>query len=460
MIDREVAYTAINRPRKVAVIGGERSGIAAAKLLQSLGIPCFLSDIAQGEKAEILRQKLLALNIPFELGEHSDEIFRGTDLIVTSPGVDSRSKLFVRARDACIPVWSELEFAWRLNPGKTIAISGTNGKSTTTTWLGEIFRSAKIPHVVAGNIGVAFSDCVHELTPEHWAILEVSSFQLEWIEKFQPDVAVLLNLAPDHLYRYDSLQQYYLTKRAIALHQTSKQVFVGNANDVNVELISKGLKSSLFPFSGSHPLERGVWLGHDRIYLRDTEPVAMRLASFDNIHLFGRHNLVNAAAVVAAAYSAGIEPEAINAGLFSFKGLPHRLELVPTTDGFHWYNDSKATTPDSTRVALLSFPQPVIWLAGGYDKGIDFTPLKKLVKRRVTQLIAFGAARDKVKTTFSDIVPIVEAETLREAVELARKQAQPGVDILLSPMCASFDEFNDFEDRGTKYAEYVRGITQ
>ena len=258
---------AIDNPKRVAILGAVRSGLAAAKVLKQLGVKVFVSDKATGEKAKTIQAKLEEIGVEFELGNHSTKIYENIDLIVTSPGVDQRSKLFQDAKAKNIPVWSELELAWRLHPGKTVAVTGTNGKSTVTAWLGECFRQANIPHVVAGNIGTAFSESVLEMTESHWTILEVSSFQLDWIDKFAPDVAVILNLSPDHLDRYDSLSAYYKSKTAIVRNQSSRQKLVRNEDDETVRKYFSDVPGEIFGFSVNHPLERGVWLGLDRLFL-------------------------------------------------------------------------------------------------------------------------------------------------------------------------------------------------
>ncbi len=458
MIDRAQLLSRINSPQRVAVLGAVRSGLAATRLLRRLGVEVFVSDRATGKKAETIAASLDQIGVEYELGEHSNKIFDGTDLIISSPGIDQRSALFEMAKALSIPIWTELELAWRLHPGKTIAITGTNGKSTVTTWIGECFRCAKVPHVVAGNIGTAFSEYVLDLTEAHWAVLEVSSFQLAWIDRFAPEVAVILNLTPDHLDRYNSVEEYYQSKFAIVQNQQSHQALIRNEDDDLVREVFTKANSRIFGFSINHPLERGVWMGQDSIYHRDSEETATPVVNVNQIKLLGRHNLANACAVIAAAACAELPEDSIVEAITTFKGLEHRLQMIPSTDGLQWVNDSKATTPDSARVALLSFPNPVIWLAGGYDKGMDFSPLCKLASKRVKCVIAFGAAGEKVANTFADFAPVHRVGGMRDAMVLAKELATRGDAVLLSPMCASFDEFNDYEDRGRKFVAYVEEL--
>lgn len=446
----------LGNPEKIAIIGAERSGLAVAKIAKQLGIEVWVSDHAKKEKQEALKKKLDEYNISYELGEHSNRIFENTDLIVVSPGVPKNAPILQKALAKNLPIWSELEFAFRLWEGKLIAITGSVAKSTITTWIGEVMKQAKVPHIVAGNIGIPFSEFVLEESQEKWAVIEVSSFQLEWIETFLPTIAVVTNLIPNHLDRYENVNEYYLMKTGITKNQSSQDWLILNKDNQLIPKYFSQFNRNLFPYSAQHPLERGVWLGTDRIMLRDTELLPTKLTEFKQIQLIGRHNLSNACAVVAACYAAKIPFEAIHQGLIHFKGIPHRLQKIESADGRIWYNDSKATTPESAKVALTSFSTTVVWLAGGYNKGIDLAGLRKIAEKKVKCLIAFGDAAEKIELEYGDVVKVIRVGTLKQAVEKAFQITKKGDTILLSPMCASFDEFRDFEDRGEKFEAYIK----
>lgn len=448
--------TRLNHPKRIAIIGAERSGMAAACVCKTLDIPCFVSDSGK-EKSQIVNQ-LQNLNIDYEFNQHSEKIFQNTDLIIVSPGVPKTANVLKEATIKKIPVWSEIELAYRLWQGKLIGITGSVGKSSITTWIGSVLNEAAVPNVVCGNIGKPFSDFVIDETIGKWAILEVSSFQLEWIVNFAPDIAILTNLLPNHLDRYASVDEYYSTKLAITQNQKTNNYLITNYDDKLVEKYFKSYQRNRFQFSSMHPLEKGVWIGHDRIMIRDTEELPTKLTKLSDLQVIGRHNYTNACVVAAASYLAGVSFDQIRSGLTMFSGLPHRLQKIPTNDGKIWYNDSKATTTESAKVALLSFNKPVIWLAGGYNKGMDLSVLKKLAQKKVKQLITFGASADVIESSYSNDTITRKTSTLKQAVSLANQISTQGDVILLSPMCASFDEFRDFEERGEQFIKYVREL--
>ncbi|MCX7836270.1 MAG: UDP-N-acetylmuramoyl-L-alanine--D-glutamate ligase [bacterium] len=443
---------------RISIIGAERSGLSVAKVAKALGMDVFVSDYSKQKEQSEIKTKLDHLNVAYELGMHSNRIYENTDLIVVSPGVPKSATVLQKAQSLNIPIWSEIEFAFRLWKGKIIAITGSVAKSTVTAWIGEVLRNADIPYVLGGNIGIPFSEFVLEDSQDKWAVVEISSFQLEWVHTFSPTVAVVTNLIPNHLDRYHSVHEYYSAKVQITQKQSEVNWLILNDDDQNVQKYFSKFLRRTFPYSSEHPLERGVWLGHDRIMLRDTEMLPTKLAKFSDIQLIGRHNLSNACAVVAALYAASVPIDKIDKGLISFKGLPHRLQKISTNDDRLWYNDSKATTPEAAKVALTAFPSTVVWLAGGYNKGIDLSGLKKVAQKKVKHLITFGSSAETIEKEYQDVVQVTRVTTLKNAVLKAHEISTKGDVILLSPMCASFDEFHDFEERGKQFETYVKGL--
>jgi UDP-N-acetylmuramoylalanine--D-glutamate ligase len=392
-----------------------------------------------------------------ETGGHSEKAFLEADLLVISPGVDGRHPLLGRARSAGIPVWSEVELAYRLTPARFLAVTGTNGKSTTVSLLGAMLRAAGIPSVVAGNIGTALCEVVPELSPAHWVVAELSSFQLETIATFRPRVGILLNLAPDHLDRYTDLREYYAAKARIFMCQAAEDIAVLNADDPAALTHAQGIRSRVLMFSRSRTVGDGAFLRDDRLVVRRqgrTEPVCDRRS----IRIQGAHNLENSLAAAAGASAVGAPAAAIAAALGEFAGLPHRMEVVGETDGVRFVNDSKGTNVGAVLKSLEGFGRGLILIAGGKDKGGDFVPLRPLLPGRVKTLILIGQARPKMRMQLEGACPTEEASSLPEAVERAAEIASPGDTVLLSPACASFDMFRDFEERGDVFRQAVKDV--
>jgi UDP-N-acetylmuramoylalanine--D-glutamate ligase len=354
-------------------------------------------------------------------------------------------------------MWSEVELAYRLTPARFLAVTGTNGKSTTTSLLGAMVESAGIPHVVAGNIGTALCEVVPALTAAHWVVAELSSFQLETTVAFRPHVAILLNLAPDHLDRYDAVGDYYAAKARIFLNQTPEDFAVLNADDPLVLECARGIRSRVCLFSRLRTVGDGAFLRGSRLVVRRggrTEPVCETAA----IRIQGVHNAENSLAAAAAAAAIGVPAEAIASALAGFPGLPHRLELVAEVGGVRYVNDSKGTNVAAVVRSLEGYAGGLILIAGGKDKGGDFTPLRPLVQTRVKTMILLGQARAKIRAHLDGACPMEDAASLEAAVERASRIAVPGDTVLLSPACASFDMFRDFEERGEMFRRAVRGL--
>lgn len=443
--------------KRVSIIGGARSGIAAAALLQSLGAEVFVSDSAPRAKLAEAIAELQAMNIKYETGQHSEDALKA-DLIVLSPGIPSDVPIINRARQAGVKVVGEIELASWFCPGPIVAITGTNGKTTTTTLTGRIFTDARKPCVVAGNIGEAFSKAVREMTPNHTAILEVSSFQLDTVETFKPKVGVLLNITPDHLDRYDhSMEKYIASKCRLFENQRDGDILIYNMDDAivktQVELrVHQSVR--LLPFSTQRSVTEGAFV-KDHVLTVRLNGKETSVISVSDISIKGMHNLMNAMAATLSSCVMDVPSASVRATLRNFKGVEHRLEFVRELDGVSYVNDSKATNVDSVWYALQSFQQPIVLLLGGRDKGNDYAPLVPLVKAHVRAIVAIGESAEKVEKAFSSLVPLRPATSMHEAVQHARALAQRGDVVLLSPACASFDWFDNYEHRGRVFKAEV-----
>lgn len=445
------------RNTRFSVIGAARSGIAAARLLAGAGGHVFVSDTAPPESMSAAMASLSQLGIPSEFGGHSPRAL-DADMLVISPGVPSTAPLVRQAIERGLPVVSELEAASWFAKGTMVAITGTNGKTTTTTLAGRMFEDARRASVVAGNIGTAFSEVVSTLTPEHVAILEVSSFQLDHVDTFRPKIAVLLNITPDHLDRYEhSMARYVESKCRVFARQGRGDVVVYNRDDeVTRDAVERHVPAGvlLLPFSVTSTLSSGAWVEKEAVITRVAGQRTEILPTSD-ISIRGTHNLCNAMAATLAAQVLGIGPASLRATLRNFKGVEHRLEFVREVGGVTYINDSKATNVDSVWYALQSFTAPLIVLIGGRDKGNDYARLEELVRTHVKAIVAIGESAEKVHAAFHAVVPVEKAATMKDAVSTAAGLAVRGDVVLLSPACASFDWFTNYEQRGKVFKELV-----
>jgi UDP-N-acetylmuramoylalanine--D-glutamate ligase len=391
--------------------------------------------------------------IACRLGGYDPADLAGVDLVVTSPGVPPTDRLLQQAVEQGIEVIGELELAYRfLKAEKLVAITGSNGKSTTTTLIGELLTGSGISNFVAGNIGSPLSAFVD--LPVSVAVVEVSTFQLETTVQFGPDIAVLLNITPDHIDRHGSLEEYARLKGHIFSAQTEKDIAIINFDDPGAWSFSMTCRAEVLPFSITQKLEVGAWLEEGLIWVNRGADKTF-VCPQDRVSLPGAHNLENILAAVLSAFIMGAEPSAMSMTLQTFKGLPHRIELVAEIDGVAYYNDSKATNVVSMEKALASFSSPLVVIAGGKDKEGDFSPLLPLVQERVKAMVLIGQASDKLEKVFSGHTRILRAKDLKEAVKVSRREARPGDVVLLSPGCASFDQFKNFEERGDVFREQV-----
>ncbi len=444
--------------KNILVVGFGKSGLASANFLINRGAEVTVTDVTTEQQ---LKKQIAELCGPvrFSLGDHRDEDFIGADLIILSPGVPTHLPELGKAARAGVPIYSEIELAYRFLPGRIIGVTGSNGKTTTTTLIGELFNHSGRKHVVAGNIGsplIQFADDLDH-TAETTFIVELSSFQLETVSQFKCDIALLLNITPDHLDRYSQFGQYAEAKEQIFLNQTETDYAVLNADSPYTSEMAKRRRSQVLLFSRKQVLVEGIFVKESSIYIRWKGKQHYLMPTSD-IGMKGNHNLENILAATAAGFLSHLDPALMAETFRSFSGVEHRLEWVDQQDGVDFYNDSKATNVDSASQALQAFDRPLVVIMGGKDKGGDFTLLRKLVAKKARLLVLLGAASDKIFAALGNSVATVRARDMREAVELARQNAQADDVVLLAPGCASFDMFEDFEHRGRAFKEAIRRI--
>jgi UDP-N-acetylmuramoylalanine--D-glutamate ligase len=442
--------------KKVLVVGLGKSGLAAALFLRRKGAQVTVSDVRSAESMAKEIPALLEEGIMVEAGGHGLLTFRRQDLIVVSPGVPLNTPALAQVRSFGLPVIGELELAARFLKGKILAITGSNGKTTTTALAGEILQEAGLPTLVAGNIGVPVVGLIEESTDSTWSVLEVSSFQLESTEEFHPAIAVILNITPDHLDRHGTFENYALAKERIFAAQDANDFLVLNADDARTEAACARSHAPLYWFSAKHPVSPGAWVENGWVVYRAVHEGAVeRILPLDNIPLKGEHNVENVLAAVCACRLAGAPAEAIRRAIEKFKAVEHRLEYVATINGVEYYNDSKATNVDATAKAVAAFPGGIHLILGGKDKGSDYRVLSQLLRERVRAVYTIGSAAAKIESHLRGVVPIHSCETLANAVNAAAGAAQPGEIVLLAPACSSFDQFANYEHRGRVFKELV-----
>ncbi len=438
--------------KRVTVVGMARSGVAAARALHGLGAKVTVTDRKPLEQLQEQVRQLGSPEIAVAAGGHPDRLFTGADLVVLSPGVPKLPQVLA-AKERGVPVISELELAWRLADAPFIGITGTNGKSTVTTLVGMMLRRAGRKVLVAGNIGNALTEDPALLRGQDWIVAELSSFQLEEIETFRPRAAAVLNVTQDHLDRYASMEEYGRAKARIFENQRPGDLLVLNFDDPLVRAFAKEAAGTVAPFSRLRRQNPGACVLEDRIVYDNRPVMAVR-----EVRIKGLHNLENALAATALAIGAGADADSVAAVLREFPGLEHRLEPVREKDGVVYINDSKGTNVGAVIKSVEGFARPVILIAGGLDKGSDFSPLAELFRRKVKLLVLIGKAADAMERALGGSVETVRAADLREAVRTAHDRARAGDAVLLSPACASFDMFRDFEDRGRQFKEAVLAL--
>ncbi len=442
--------------KRVLVVGLGKSGIASALFLADHGARVAVSDTKSEEDLHYEIPQLLDRGIGVEAGYHGERTFKEQELIVISPGVPSDVPQLMQARQAGIPVIGEVELAARYLKGQIVAITGSNGKTTTTSLAGEIVAASGKSTLVGGNIGTPAISFVETATDDTWIVLEVSSFQLETIETFRPKIAVVLNVTPDHLDRHHTFENYVAAKTRIFENQTSSDFAVLNADDPSCVAMAGKTKAPVYWFSRQHLVEHGAFVRNENIVWHDAdnEQIVMPVSE---IALKGAHNLENVLAAVCAGLLAGVDPADIRRAVANFKAVEHRLEYVATIRGVEYYNDSKATNVDATIKALESFPAGVHLILGGKDKGSDYSVLSPLLAQRVKRVYTIGAAAPKIESQIKG-TQVVSVGTLDNAVRRAAESATPGDIVLLAPACASFDQFVSYEHRGRVFKDLVKQI--
>lgn len=440
-------------------MGLARSGLAAAEFLARRGARVTATDLRPRAELDAEISTLQELGVALALSGHPPGIGSRVDLVVTSPGVPPESPPLAEARAQGVPVWGELEIAFREIEGPIVAVTGTKGKSTTTTLIAEILRKAGRPVALGGNIGRPLIALTAGAGRETVFVVEVSSFQLETVESFRPRIAVLLNVAPDHLDRYPSYESYLRAKARIFVNQREEDwavVYAGNPLTVDMASRSRSKKVyfslDCLPGRGAHLCLQGPWV------VKHEDGTVEPLLPVEVIPLRGRHNVENALAAAAVADLMGVPVEALTDAVASFRGLPHALEKVGELNGVSFYDDSKATNVTAALAALKSFDRDVILILGGRSKGGDFSELRAEVSRKVKLVLALGESRGELAQALHGAAPLQLCGSLREAVEVAFAQARPGDTVLLSPACASFDMFRDYADRGERFREEVERL--
>ena len=447
----------LNKMKKIVILGGGESGVGSAILAQVKGFDVFLSD--NGALQDKYKAELTDRNIPFEEKGHTKETILSADEIIKSPGIPNEVSLLVEAKEKGISIISEIEFAGRYTSAKKICITGSNGKTTTTSLLYHILKSAGLNVGLGGNIGKSFARQVAENSYDYY-VLELSSFQLDNMYDFKADIAILLNITPDHLDRYDhDFQKYVDAKMRITQNQTEEDAFIYWAEDpiVTQEVIKKQPKARLFTFSEHKADGVSAYADNDRIVINTSKSVFTM--EQDLLALTGTHNLYNSLASAITAKLLDIKDEKIRLSLSDFKGVEHRLEKVACVKGIQFINDSKATNVNSCWYALKSMKSRVVLILGGKDKGNDYQEIEELVKMKVHALVFLGVDNSKLHKFFDGkIETIVDAGSMEEAVEKAYSLAKEGDSVLLSPCCASFDLFKSYEDRGDQFKYWVRKL--
>lgn len=444
--------------QRVLVVGLARTGVATALFCAARGAHVTATDTQPAERLSDTLKKLQEAGIACELGAHSEKIFLAQDLIVVSPGVPADAAPILAARAKGITIWSEVELASRFLRGKLIGITGANGKTTTSSLVAHILRSAGLSTILAGNIGTPLIACVDDSLENTWTVAELSSFQLELTDKFRPDIAAFLNLSPDHLDRHRTMEAYGAAKARIFANQSVGDFAVLNADDA-ATLAHAPKGPAVYWFSRKGTVQQGAFLRDDRIiFLRDGRE--QNILRVEDIPLVGAHNLENVLAAVSIARLAGVEAEAIASAVKTFSGVDHRLEFVAEIGGARYYNDSKATNVDATQKALESFDGRVIVILGGKDKDSDYRTLRRDLRHHAVRALLIGAAAEKIASHIAGSVAIEMVGTLERAVVRAEQVARPGDTVLLAPACSSFDQFENYEHRGRVFKELVHKLAE
>lgn len=438
--------------KRILVVGLGKTGVATVKFLTEKGAVVFASDEKPASELVDAMSALGDLNVNMQLGEHRLDIMSQTDMVVPSPGVPPFNVMLLEAAKRGIPILSEIELAWRFLKRPMIAITGTNGKTTTTALLGEMLKKAGKGVFVGGNIGNPLIGYVNGKQEDDYVVVEVSSFQLQWVELFKPLISILLNTTHDHLDYHGTFKEYYSIKERIFKNQNGDDLAILNADDPLSPSLSKKIRAEITCFSSSKKLTGGIFLNDEVLRFGD------EIYPLEMIKLPGVHNIENIMAALVAARRCGCHPSSIISAVDEFKGIPHRIEYVGQKNETEFYDDSKATNVGAVVRALETFTGPVILLLGGRNKGGDFSVLSGPIKEKVKQLVLFGEAGEEINSIIGGIVPTRRVLSLADAVRFACDCSFFGDVVLLSPGCASFDEFANYKERGRYFKKLVRAL--
>ena len=445
--------------KKVLVFGSGISGIGACRLLEQVEKEVVLYDGNASLDADKIREQLgSATAVEIVLGELSDEVIDCLDLVVMSPGVPTDIPIVNRIREKGLPIWGEIELAYHYGKGEVLAITGTNGKTTTTALLGEIMKNYKESVYVVGNIGNPYTDVALDMTEESVAVAEVSSFQLETIHRFCPKVSAILNITPDHLNRHHTMENYIAAKEDIAKNQSAEDVCVLNYEDEVTRKFGERLQCKVLYFSSQRKLEKGIFLDGGNIIYKDGEELVV--CHVDELQILGTHNHENVMAASAMALSYGVPIEVVRDTVKAFKGVSHRIEYVCEKYGVTYYNDSKGTNPDAAIKGIQAMNRRTLLIGGGYDKDSEYEEWIESFDGKVKHLVLLGQTREKIaeaarRVGFENIILV---DSLEEAVRTCAELAEPGDAVLLSPACASWGMFKNYEERGDKFKEFVNAL--
>lgn len=448
------------KDKKVLVFGAGKSGIAAARMLQRLGAFLVLYDGNEAIDIGAFEDRLdTSKNLEAYFGEFPMDILGDISLMILSPGISIDHPFVKKIKEKGIPVWGEIELAYRYSKGKIIGITGTNGKTTTTSLVGDIIRTYYDEVYVVGNIGSPYTDIALDSSDESVTIIELSSFQLETIHEFKPDISVILNITPDHLNRHHTMENYIQIKKSITKNQDKNNLSILNYEDKETKKIGEELDIPLVFYSSQHILNYGLYLDGDNILYKKDQIIKL-VCNVNELQVLGRHSYENVMAGVAVGIQMGIPMELIYKAITAFKAVEHRIEYVDTINGVSYYNDSKGTNPDASIKAIQAMESPTILIGGGFDKGLVFDEWIKSFGGKVKCLVLMGATREIIADTarkhgFHNIITVND---LKEAVRISAKKAEDGDAVLLSPACASWGMFDNYEQRGRMFKEYVREL--
>ena len=446
--------------KRVLVFGSGKSGIGAAELLGQVGAcPVLYDGNPDLDKEAVLHKTASIKETDIYAGGLPEEVQKSLDLAVLSPGVPTDLPLVKSFYEQGLPVWGEVELAFRTGKGRVLAITGTNGKTTTTALLGKIMEDAEDSVFVVGNIGTPYTSKALEMTEDSVTVAEISSFQLETIEKFAPCVSAILNITEDHLNRHHTMEEYIRVKELIVKNQKPEDVCVLNYEDPVLREFGKNIVPQTVYFSSERRLEKGIFLEDGQIILK-TEDQEISLVKTDDLKLLGKHNFENVMAAAAMAYYAGVSVESIRKSICEFTAVEHRIEYVTEKNGVVYYNDSKGTNPDAAIKGIQAMNRPTWLIGGGYDKGSSYDEWLNSFDGKVRSLVLIGQTKEKIREAAErlGVCSCILCENLQEAVKICSEKAQPGEAVLLSPACASWGQFDNYEQRGDCFKEYVKNL--